>query len=70
MKNKMKKLVSVQFEITEEMLNNKISDYYKVGDKYTHLQDPDTKKTYEPIEGYEVTGDDLSLMFKETHNNT
>ena len=54
-----KRLVAVEYEVTEE------TETLPAGMKYTLLVDPDTGKYYEPVPGWEVTGEDLSTMFVE-----
>ena len=57
---KITKLVAKQFTINEEFTIT-----YKKGYIYTYMIDPKTGKAYDPIEGYEVTGEDLGSMFRE-----
>ena len=54
------KLVAKRFTVTEEFTIT-----YKKGYVYTYMIDPETGKAYDPIEGYEVTGENLGSMFKE-----
>ena len=54
------KLVAKRFTVTEEFTIT-----YKKGYVYTYMIDPETGKAYDPIEGYEVTGEDLGSMFRE-----
>ena len=57
-----KKLVAKEFECEEETTYTK-----PAGFKYTYLVDPETGRFYEPLPGWEVTGDDLEELFRETN---
>jgi len=52
--------VAKRFTVTEEFTIT-----YKKGYVYTYMIDPETGKAYDPIEGYEVIGENLGSMFKE-----
>ena len=54
----------MEFKITQKDLNIQ----YKVGEKYSHFQDPDTGKWYRPKDGFEIVameGRDLAERFIE-----
>jgi hypothetical protein len=53
------KLVVKEFVVEEN------SGQMEVGEIYSHFLDPETNKFYRPVEGLEITGEDLSDRFKE-----
>ena len=55
-----KKLVAKDFEIEEEK-----TIVYEAGEVYSYFVDEETGKFYRPIDSFEVTGEDLDLMFVE-----
>ncbi len=55
-----KKLVAQEFRVEEGQVIK-----YKEGYTYTYLVDPETGIYYEPIEGWEVTGENLESLFRE-----
>jgi hypothetical protein len=57
----MKKLIAKEFAVTEV----DVSAQYKAGEKYSHFMDPETGKFYRPVDGFTVTGKDLSDRFVE-----
>jgi len=59
----MKKLVVEEFVVSEK--DYKDGRMLKVGERYSYFQDPETGKFYRPIEGFIVTGDDLTDRFVE-----
>ena len=58
-----KKLIAVDFEVKE----NDKPYVHQVGTKYTYLQDPETGKFYEPLPGWEVTGENLEKLFRQIY---
>jgi hypothetical protein len=60
------KLIVEEFEITKEMCEMKVGDFYKVGAKYSYFKDPKTGRYYRPVDGfYVVSSHDLSDRFVE-----
>ena len=59
----MKKLVVKEFTVTEEDKSQERE--LQPGDKYSYFEDPETGKCYRPVEGFTVTGEDLSDRFVE-----
>ena len=58
-----KKLIVREFEV--DKYDRKKHRLPQIGEKYTHFQDPDTGKWYRPVDGFTVTGEDLSDRFVE-----
>lgn len=54
-----KKLVVQEFEVQES------SEQLPAGDKFSYFVDPETGKYYRPVDGFTVTGEDLSDRFIE-----
>lgn len=59
------KLVVKSFVTSEDM-----DVHYRKGHKYSYFQDPETGKYYEPLDGYTVTGQDLTALFREVTDDT
>lgn len=57
----MKKLVAKEFEVKAGV--EPVAQ--PIGLKYTYLVDPETGKFYRPVNGWTVTGENLSEMFVE-----
>jgi len=62
---KIKKLVVKEFTIEKDDTEKWKKETLIVGSKYSHFIDPKTKKFYRPVEGFSVTGEDLSDRFIE-----
>lgn len=65
-----KKLVAKEFLVDEETAQKTIGEQYKVGDKFSYMQDPETGKNYMPKEGFTIEADegqDLNDLFVEVN---
>lgn len=64
MSEKIKKLIAQEFKCKADETYT-----FPAGYCYIHLVDPETGRIYEPIPGWEVTGDDLGKLFREVEND-
>jgi hypothetical protein len=58
-----KKLVAVEFTVDEDC------EELELGEKYSYFVDPVTGKYYRPIDGFEITGDNLNDLFVEVESD-
>jgi len=63
---KLKKLTVVEFVVTQEDLAE--PRLLAAGDVYTYFRDEESGKYYRPVDGFTVTGEDLSDRFIEIHS--
>ena len=51
--------------IVEEFTVDGTEGSFEIGEKYSYFKDPETGKYYRPLEGFTITGEDLSDRFIE-----